>query len=154
MTESAPAPESAEAAAPEPVTTDGPSGEGGRTGRPGWLVVSLATLIVVGVAFAEALSQDRIGLWTGIALVAVACVAPLMTRAGDRSLPAMMPPLAFLAATLCAGQLLLDDSGSWRTRQAVMIVETLGSNAPWVLAATALSVTVATIGHLVDRRRR
>ena len=154
MTESARAPESAEAAAAEPVPGDADSGGQGRTGRPGWLVVSVATLIVVGVAFAEALSQDRIGLWAGIALIAVAVLAPLATRAGDRSLAAMMPPLAFLAATLTAGQLLLDDTGSWRTRQAVMIVETLGGNAAWVVAATALSVTVATIGHLVDRRRR
>jgi len=125
------------------------------SGIPGWLVVSIATLAVIGVAVAEVLLEERIGLWTGIALVGVGVVAPLVTRHGDRSLPAMMPPLAFLAAVLVAGQALVEPTGgSWRTRQAVMIVETLGTNAPWVIAATALSVTIATVGHLADRRRR
>lgn len=125
------------------------------SGIPGGRVVTVATLLVVGVAVAEALVEDRIGLWTGITLVVVSVIAPLVTRHGDRSLPAMMPPLAFLAAVLVAGQALVEpEGGSWRTRQAVMIAENLGANAPWVIAATALSVTIATVGHLVDRRRR
>lgn len=124
-------------------------------GIPGGRVVTVATLVVVGAAVAEALLEGRIGPWSGIALVAVSVIAPLVTRRGDRSLPAMMPPLAFLVAVLVAGQVLVEaGSGSWRTRQAVMIAENLGANAPWVIAATALSVTIATVGHLVDRRRR
>jgi hypothetical protein len=67
----------------------------------------------------------------------------------------MMPPLAFLAATLVAGQALVEeDGGSWRTRQVVMIAETLGENAVWVVAATIVSTTLAFLGYLVDRRRR
>ena len=75
-----------------------------------------------------------------------------MTRAGDRSLPAMMPPLAFLAAVLIAGQLLVPETGgSLRTREAVMIVQTLGPNAVWVVAATILSTSIAAIRHFTDR---
>lgn len=115
-------------------------------------MVTIATLVVIGVAVLEAALRDRIGLWTGVTLIVVAIVAPLVTRAGDRSLPAMMPPLAFLAAVLIAGQLLVPETGgSWRTREALMIVQTLGPNAIWVVAATILSTTIAAIRHFTDR---
>lgn len=123
-------------------------GRGFRGGR----VVTVATLVVIAVATMEAALRDRVGLWTGVTLVVVAIIAPLVTRAGDRSLPAMMPPLAFLAAVLTAGQLLVPKTGgSLRTREALMIIETLGSNAIWVVAATVLSVTIAAIRHWTDR---
>jgi hypothetical protein len=122
-------------------------------GLPGGRVVTVASLLVIGVAIAEALLEDRIGLWTVLTLVSVAVIAPVVTRPGDRSLPAMMPPLAFLTAVLVAGQWLLPETGSsLRTREAVMIVQTLGPNALWVIIATILAVSIAAIGHVVDRR--
>jgi hypothetical protein len=123
-------------------------GRGFRGGR----VVAVSTLLVVAVAALEAVLRDQIALWTGVTLVVVAIVAPLVTRKGDRSLPAMMPPLAFLAAVLVAGQVLVPASGgSLRTREALMIVQTLGPNAVWVVAATILSTTIAAIRHFTDR---
>jgi hypothetical protein len=114
--------------------------------------VALATLMVIGVATLEAALLDRIGLWTGVTLVLVAIIAALVTRKGDRSLPAMMPPLAFLAAVLVAGQLLVPSTGgSLRTREALMVVQTLGPNAIWVVTATILSTTIAAIRHFTDR---
>ena len=122
-------------------------------GLPGGRVVTVATLLVVGVAVAEVLLEDRIGLWTNLTLVVVAVIAPIITRPGDRSLPAMMPPLAYLAAVLVAGQWLLPETeSSLRTREAVMVIQTLGPNAIWVILATILAVSIAAIGHLVDRR--
>ena len=116
-------------------------------------MVTVASLLVIGVAVAEVLLEDRIGLWTTVTLIVVAVIAPIVTRPGDRSLPAMMPPLAFLTAVLVAGQWLLPETGSsLRTREAVMIVQTLGPNALWVIIATVLAVSIAAIGHLVDRR--
>lgn len=116
-------------------------------------MVTVASLLVIGVAVAEVLLEDRIGLWTTVTLIVVAVIAPIVTRPGDRSLPAMMPPLAFLTAVLVAGQWLLPETGSsLRTREAVMIVQTLGPNAIWVIIATVLAVSIAAIGHLVDRR--
>ena len=124
-----------------------------RRGLPGGRVVTVATLVVIGVAVAEALLAERVGIWTTSTLLAAAIICPLITRHGDRSLPAMMPPLAFLTAVLVAGQWLLPQGdNSLRTREAVMIIQTLGPNALWVIAATALSVTIAAIGHVVDRR--
>lgn len=124
-------------------------------GLPGGRVVVVATLLVVTTAVIEVLLLDRIGAWTGAALVVVSVISPLATRAGDRSLPAMMPPLAFLAAVLIAGQQLLpEEPGSWRSREAVMVAQTLGSNAAWVVVATILSTSVAAIGHLVSSHRQ
>lgn len=114
----------------------------------------VATLAVVAAALVEVTMRDRIGIWTDITLVTVAVIAPIITRAGDRSLPAMMPPLAFLAAVAVAGQLLLETDASLRTREAVMFVQVLGANAAWVVAATLLSTSIAAIGYLTDRRRR
>lgn len=118
-------------------------------------MVTVATLIVIAVALVEAVVEERIALWTGVALVTVAVVGPLVTRPGDRSLPAMMPPLAFLTAVLIAGQALLPSRDrSIRSDEVLMIMQTLGDNAAWVLAATALSTVIALTRHLLDRRRR
>jgi hypothetical protein len=118
-------------------------------------VVFAATLAVVGVALVEAALTAQIGRWTGLTLLLVAVAAALLTRAGDRSLPAMMPPLAFLAAALVGGQLLLPEgSGPWWTREGLMLLEVLGGNAPWVVAATGLAVLITGIRHLVDPPQR
>jgi Domain of unknown function (DUF6542) len=119
---------------------------------PGGRVVTVATLVVLAVAALEAVLRDRIGLWSGVTLVVVAIIAPLITRPGDRSLPAMMPPLAFMVAVLVAGQLLVPAAGgSLRTREAVMIVQTLGANAAWVVAATVVATSIAAIRHVTGR---
>ena len=124
-------------------------------GLLGGRVVIVATLVVVATAAIEVVLHERIGAWTGAALVVVSVTSPLVTRAGDRSLPAMMPPLAFFAAVLVAGQQLLpDEPGSWRKREVVMVAQTLGSNAAWIVAATILSTSIAAIGHLVSAHRR
>jgi len=115
-------------------------------------VVTLATLTVIAAATLEAALRDRIGVWSGATLVTMAVVAPMVTRSGDRSLPAMMPPLAFLVAVLIAGQLLVPaNGGSLRTREALMIVQNLGPNAVWVVAATILSTSIAAVRHFTDR---
>lgn len=125
-----------------------------RRGLPGGRVVAVATAVVIAAALVEVLAQETIGSWTGITLVVVAVVASLITRAGDRSLPAMMPPLAFLAAALTAGQLLVPSGKEplW-VREALMLLDVLGANAVWVVAATVLSVTISTVRHLVDHTR-
>lgn len=118
-------------------------------GLPGGRVVTVATLIVIAVAALEVWSLERIGIWTGITLVVVSVIAAVVTRAGDRSLPIMMPPLAFLAAILTAGQALLPgNSTSIWAREAVLIAETLGSNAAWVVAATVLAAAIVVIRRL------
>jgi hypothetical protein len=125
-----------------------------RRGLPGAQVVTLATLAVVLVAVVEVLTTEGVGRWTGVTLIAVSVVASLVTRAGDRSLPAMMPPLAFLAAAMVAGQALVPSQpGSIWVRESLMLLDVLGSNAAWVVVATILSVVICTTRHVVDRAR-
>lgn len=120
---------------------------------PGGRVVLIATLLIITVAMIEVVERGQIGQWTGITLIVVSAIAVLVTRPGDRALPAMMPPLAFLAAVVIAGQPLVSTTidDPWQ-RQAVMIAETLGENALWVVAATATSVLLAMVGHAMTRR--
>ena len=112
-----------------------------------------ATLIVVAVAVVEALLTESVGVWTGATLVVLAVTATLVTRAGDRSLPAMMPPLAFLMAVLAGTLELQPPSGttSW-TSQALVLLQMLGRNAAWVVGATLIAVVLASIGPVHDRR--
>jgi hypothetical protein len=53
-----------------------------------------------------------------------------------------MPPLAFLAATVTAGQLTMNRSGSFVSRQMLNIVTVLALNAPWILGATAVGLAI------------
>lgn len=134
------------------VTPGGPADRpGASTGLPGGTAVAVATLAVMAVAVLEAHRFGRIGVLTGMALALVSLVAALVTRPGDRSLPAMMPPLAFLAAILVAGLLVLpsDAAGTWRAA-ALLVVDTLGSNAAWVIGATAVATVVAVLRRLAD----
>ena len=138
-----------DAQTPPAVDPSATTTRGFRGGR----VVTIATLVVIGVAAVEAALRDEISTWTGVTLVAVAIICPLVTRKGDRSLPAMMPPLAFLTAVLISGQLLVanDGGGFDRVAEVTMIVSTLGANAVWVVAATVLSTTIAAVRHFTDR---
>jgi hypothetical protein len=142
---------------PSPVAGEAAWGEPReprRRGLPGGRVVTVATLLVVAAAAAEVALTESIGLWTDATLVTVSILAALVTRAGDRSLPAMMPPLAFLAAALVAGQpLVASTGGSAWTRQGLMLFEVLGAHAIWVVGATAAATVIALVRHLAARRR-
>lgn len=109
-------------------------------------------MVVVAVTLLEAATTQAIGRWAGATLVLASTLGALATRSGDRCLPAMMPPLAFLAALLVAGQLLLPTGSSLVEREVLLIIGTLGANAAWVVGATAAAVLVAAVGHLLDRR--
>ena len=116
-------------------------------------MVAVSTLLVVVAALIEVALREQIGPWTDITLLVVAVVSVLVTRKGDRSLPAMMPPLAFLTAVMIAGQGLppsQTQTGTWWSQQAVMVMETLGPNAFWVVLATVASTTLAVIRHVLD----
>lgn len=95
-----------------------------------------------------------VGTWTGACLLLASAVAPLVTRPGDRSLPAMMPPLAFLLAVVVAERPVPPSGGETWVDAGVSVMKTLGANARWVVAATATAVVIAVVGHLVSRRTR
>jgi len=110
------------------------------------VVVGAATVLV---AFAEAILRQQIGVATGVALLLSSVYAALVVRRADIWAAVVVPPLAFLAAALTAGQLILDKSGSLLIREGFSLFRTLATNAPWILGTTAVCLVIV----LVRRRR-
>ncbi len=123
-----------------------PSGESGLTYSGVVVVVGAVTVLV---AFAEALVRHEIGWMTGLALLASSVYAAVVVRRADIWAAVVVPPLAFLAAALTAGQLTLDKSGSLLIREGFSLFRTLATDAPWILGTTAVCLVIV----LVRRRR-
>ena len=143
------APSAGTPAPAEPLAAEGPEMPAPDTG----LTWSRATALIVGVtvaaAFLDAVLRHGIGAITGVALVLSSAAAALTLRRSDIWAAVVMPPLAFLAALLTAGQLTVSSSGSLLSRQALNIVTGLSLNAPWLIAATVIALVIV----LVRRRR-
>ncbi|MDA8436324.1 MAG: hypothetical protein M0Z98_10100 [Actinomycetales bacterium] len=133
-----------EVVAEKPVRV--PSAETGLTYSGVVVVVGAVTVLV---AFAEALLRHEIGWMTGVALLASSVYAALVVRRADIWAAVVVPPLAFLAAALTAGQLTLDKSGSLLIREGFSLFRTLATNAPWILGTTAVCLVIVLL-----RRRR
>jgi hypothetical protein len=110
------------------------------------VVVVAATVLM---AFADALITNRIGTITGLALLVSSVYAAVVVRRSDIWAAVVVPPLAFLAATLTAGQLTLDKTGSLLIREGYMVFRTLAVNAPWILGTTLVCLVIVLL-----RRRR
>ncbi len=110
------------------------------------VVVILGTVLV---AFADALINNSLGILTGIALLVSSVYCALLVRPADIWAAAIIPPLAFLAAALTAGQLTLDSAGSLVVREGYMLLKTLAQNAPWIVGTTLICFVI-----VIVRRRR
>jgi hypothetical protein len=138
--------EAAAAAKAKPAKKPATQGGSGLTWSGVVVVVMLGTILV---AFADALINDSLGIITGIALLVSSVYCALLVRPADIWAAAIIPPLAFLAATLTAGQLTLDSAGSLVVREGYMILKTLAQNAPWIVGTTIICFVIV----LVRRRR-
>ena len=114
---------------------------------PGVAVVVIATTVVV--AFIEALLRKEIGVLTGVALLGSSVYAALVVRRVDIWAAVVMPPLAFLVATLTAGQLTQTRTGHFFIDQGSLLLLVLGRNALWVLGTSLVCLVIV----LVRRRR-
>jgi TRAP-type C4-dicarboxylate transport system permease small subunit len=113
-------------------------------------------LAVLAAALWGASVRESIGVESVVTLLVTTTLAALLTRRGDLLLVVIYPPLAFMFSVLVAGQLLVDPAHSWRTGQGLVLVETLGRNARWVIAATitgAVLVGLRTLIRIVRARR-
>ena len=111
------------------------------------MVVVIAATVLVG--FLEAVVRNEIGWLTGLTLLLASVYAAVFVRRADIWAAVVAPPLAFLVATLTAGQLTLGPTGTLLEREGFMIFKSLAVNAPWILAATVISLVIV----LVRRRR-
>ena len=134
---------------PAPAPAVGPATRGSSVGLTysGVMVVVIAATVLV--AFLEAVVRKEIGWLTGVALLVSTVYAAVFVRRADIWAAVVAPPLAFLAATLTAGQLTLGATGSLLEREGFMVFKTLAVNAPWILASTVVALVIV----LVRRRR-
>jgi len=119
-----------------------PTESDGLTWSRAALIMVLGTVLA---AFVEALLRHSIGSLTGIVLVILTIFCAIRLRREDIWAAVIMPPLAFLAAIVTAGQLTMNRSGSFLSRQALNIVTVLALNAPWILGATAIGLVIVLI---------
>ena len=113
----------------------------------GVVVVVVAATVVA--AFVEALLRHQIGWLTGLALLVSSVYCAVVVRRPDIWAAVVVPPLAFLVASLTAGQLTLDQTGSLLIREGYGLFRNLAVNAPWILGTTLICLAIV----LVRRKR-
>lgn len=115
------------------------------------LVISLVVIIVtVAVGFADAILGDgTLGWPTGVALLLASLYGAFAVRRDADTIAFLIPPIAFLVATLTAGQLFLDSGEGSLVNRAVIVFFTLADNWIWILGSTLAALIVV----LVRRRR-
>jgi len=116
------------------------------------VVISLVVIIVtVAVGFADAILGDgTLGWPTGVALLLASLYGAFAVRRDSDTIAFLIPPIAFLIATLTAGQLFLDSGEGSLVNRAVIVFFTLADNWIWILGSTLAALIVV----LVRRRRR
>ena len=153
----APHPEAADDALPLPpvlpADTDVNEGRSRRRGARG-ITGGAVYLIVIGVtvlvAFANALLSDGdLGWPTGLALLVSSIYAALTVRREDDAVAMIVPPIAFLVASLTAGQLFLGSAEGSLVNRAVIVFFSLADNWVWIIGATVAALVIV----LVRRRR-
>ena len=123
----------------------------GMTAAKVWLLICGVTFVVAlfdGFLHRGSSEASALTIITGIALIASTVVAALLVRPGDRWYPVIVPPIAFLIATLTAGQFGLSSTGSIMIREGLMVFTTLGRNAIWIFIAV---IAAAVIGVVKSR---
>jgi hypothetical protein len=123
-----------------------PSGRG----ASGLVISLLVILVTVAVGFADAiLSDGDLGWPTGAALLLTSVFGAFAVRRDADSIAFLIPPVAFLIATLTAGQLFLDSGEGSLVNRAVIVFFTLAANWIWILGSTLAALIIV----LVRRRR-
>lgn len=109
-----------------------------RAGGVGLFLFAVTALVGV----IDAVLTDTLGIATGAALVLASAVGAWRVETSDRWSAWVLPTYALMAATLVAGQFAAGAPGFSPLGQAMLIVTTLISLAPWLAAATLAGVLV------------
>jgi hypothetical protein len=111
-------------------------------------VYAVTTGVTVILAFGETLFfGGEPGIITGIGLLIVSIFAAFAVRTSDGVHAIFAPPIAFLVASLTAGQ--LDVTSAGMTSRAVVVFFLLGNNWVWIVGSTAAALVIVAL-----RRRR
>lgn len=147
-------PEAADDAMPPPPAAPADVTEGRRRRGARGITGGAVYLIVIGVtvlvAFANALLSDGdLGWPTGLALLVSSVYAALTVRREDDTVAMIVPPIAFLVASLTAGQLFLGSAEGSLVNRAVVVFFSLADNWIWIIGSTVAALVIV----LVRRRR-
>jgi hypothetical protein len=139
-----------------PVPDDGIRGDETGAQRARGLSSPAVWLLVVGVTLAAGIVDAFIGAsmlgWlTGMALLIVSMTAAIAVRLDERWTAVVAPPLAFLAATLIAGQRGLVGTGNLLVREGFMIFANLSANAPWIVGSFLIALVIVLLRGLSRR---
>lgn len=123
-----------------------PSSRGASAGVVYLVVIGLTVII----GFLNALlGGGTLGWPTGLALLIGSIYGALVIRRDVDSAAFIIPPVAFLIATLTAGQVFLDSNEGSLINRAVIVFFTLAENWIWIIGSTLVALVIV----LVRRRR-
>lgn len=106
--------------------------------------------VTVAAAFADALLHNGdLGWLTGVAMAIVSIYCALTVTRDDDVVAIYTPPIAFLIATLTAGQLFLGSADKSVINRAVVVFFGLADNWYWIIGTTLVVIVIVAV-----RRRR
>jgi hypothetical protein len=123
-------------------------------GGPGltWTGVTVVEIgVTVLLGFADVLVTKNIGIITGVALVLVSLYCALVVRPADLWAAVVTPPIAYFVTLLTAG-LLTYTGGGFVSRTGLGVFTDLALNAPWIIAATGLSLIIVLVRRAKARK--
>jgi hypothetical protein len=83
-----------------------------------------------------------------VIFILIAALAATRVRRVDLSAAWIWPPLAWVAVLLTAAQLIPASVNSFLLKQGLLVLDVLGTNAPFILGGTAVAAAIALIRKL------
>lgn len=120
-----------------------------------WGVVLLVTGVTTVVGFVDMTMNREFTWFTGAAFVVASILGALMVRPRDLWTAVIIPPLAFVAALLIAGQpTTLTGTGSLLLRELSLLGTGLAFNAPYIFGGTAAALVIVLIRRAIIGKRK
>ena len=114
--------------------------------QQGWTypgVIILTSVAMMAVMAIDIIATGDIGIISNVGLILVGLVGAIKVRTADYQAAIWVVPIAWLVALLTTGQLAPMRGGSFLREQILHLAYGLAMHAWWILAATALSASVA-----------
>ena len=141
----------------EPVSTAkrAPRAKTDETGISAAGVWALVTIPTVVIGFIDGFLNRGVplGFLTGAVLLVTSIVAAFLVRRSARWWAVIVPPLAFLIATLTAGQFAISTVGGFIVREGLLIFTTLGANALWIVGSVIAAVAIVLLKKREPKRQ-
>ena len=125
---------SADLVTPEPV-----QGTRGLKYRDAIVLATVLMMVAMGVSIAI---RDGIGIIADVALVVVTLIVGILIQKQDWLASVWAPPLSWFIALITVGQFATRSTGSFKAKQAILLVYGLGAHAIWIVGCTVLAIVI------------